>query len=170
LRLLRLKWSLIRGHALKALEDFLGENFGYDLYSQEFADDLASLHGKQGALLCRTKTRLVGWLPCHCKFHNTSACVSGQCAVSARKLLEVLSFRWTIVLVGHRPGSGDQAGSVCSLEPGHFSPLNSCQRCSNRAKPASPFSPCPFAPAHTPAPRRRRACRTLVRNAFARPF
>jgi hypothetical protein len=43
LRLRRLKWSLIRGHALKALEDFLGENFGYDLYSQEFADDLAEI-------------------------------------------------------------------------------------------------------------------------------
>ena len=41
LRLRRLKWSLIRAPALEALEDFLGKNLGYDLYSQHFADDLA---------------------------------------------------------------------------------------------------------------------------------
>jgi hypothetical protein len=38
LRLRRLKWSLIRA---PALENFLGKNLGYDLYSQDFADDLA---------------------------------------------------------------------------------------------------------------------------------
>ena len=38
LRLRRLKWSLIRA---PALENLLGENLGYDLYSQDFADDLA---------------------------------------------------------------------------------------------------------------------------------
>ena len=35
LRLRRLKWSLIRARALEALEDFLGENLDYDLYSEE---------------------------------------------------------------------------------------------------------------------------------------
>ena len=34
LRLRRLKWSLIRAPALEALEDFLGENLDYDLYSE----------------------------------------------------------------------------------------------------------------------------------------
>jgi hypothetical protein len=43
LRLRRLKWSLIRARGLKALEDFLGENFDYDLYSEDFADDLAEI-------------------------------------------------------------------------------------------------------------------------------
>ena len=43
LRLRRLKWSLIRARALKALEDFLGENLDYDLYSEYFADDLAEI-------------------------------------------------------------------------------------------------------------------------------
>ena len=43
LRLRRLKWSLIRAPALEALQDFLGENLGYDLYSEDFADDLAEI-------------------------------------------------------------------------------------------------------------------------------
>ena len=43
LRLRRLKWSLIRARGLKALEDFLGENLDYDLYSEHFADDLAEI-------------------------------------------------------------------------------------------------------------------------------
>jgi hypothetical protein len=43
LRLRRLKWSLIRAPALEALEDFLGENLDYDLYSERFADDLAEI-------------------------------------------------------------------------------------------------------------------------------
>ena len=43
LRLRRLKWSLIRARALEALEDFLGENLDYDLYSEDFADDLAEI-------------------------------------------------------------------------------------------------------------------------------
>ena len=43
LRLRRLKWSLIRARGLKALEDFLGENLDYDLYSENFADDLAEI-------------------------------------------------------------------------------------------------------------------------------
>ena len=43
LRLRRLKWSLIRARALEALEDFLGENLDYDLYSEHFADDLAEI-------------------------------------------------------------------------------------------------------------------------------
>ena len=43
LRLRRLKWSLIRAPALEALENFLGENFDYDLYSEYFADDLAEI-------------------------------------------------------------------------------------------------------------------------------
>jgi hypothetical protein len=41
LRLRRLKWSLIRARALGALEELLGENLDYDLYSEAFADDLA---------------------------------------------------------------------------------------------------------------------------------
>jgi len=43
LRLRRLKWSLIRAPALKALENFLGENLDYDLYSEHFADQLAEI-------------------------------------------------------------------------------------------------------------------------------
>ena len=43
LRLRRLKWSLIRAPGLEALEDFLGENLDYDLYSEDFADDLAEI-------------------------------------------------------------------------------------------------------------------------------
>ena len=43
LRLRRLKWSLIRARGLKALEDFMGENLDYDLYSENFADDLAEI-------------------------------------------------------------------------------------------------------------------------------
>ena len=43
LRLRRLKWSLIRAPALEALENFLGENLDYDLYSEHFADDLAEI-------------------------------------------------------------------------------------------------------------------------------
>jgi hypothetical protein len=43
LRLRRLKWSLIRGPALEALEGFLGRNLHYDLYSEDFADDLAEI-------------------------------------------------------------------------------------------------------------------------------
>ena len=43
LRLRRLKWSLIRARGLEALEDFLGENLDYDLYSEDFADDLAEI-------------------------------------------------------------------------------------------------------------------------------
>ena len=43
LRLRRLKWSLIRARGLEALEDFLGENLDYDLYSEHFADDLAEI-------------------------------------------------------------------------------------------------------------------------------
>jgi hypothetical protein len=43
LRLRRLKWSLIRARGLEALEDFLGENLDYDLYSDDFADDLAEI-------------------------------------------------------------------------------------------------------------------------------
>ena len=35
LRLRRLKWSLIRARGLEALEDFLGENLDYDLYSED---------------------------------------------------------------------------------------------------------------------------------------
>ena len=43
MRLRRLKWSLIRAPTLKALEEFLGENLDYDLYSDEFAGDLAEI-------------------------------------------------------------------------------------------------------------------------------
>jgi hypothetical protein len=43
LRLRRLKWSLIRAPALEALENLLGKNLGYDLYWQDFADDLAKI-------------------------------------------------------------------------------------------------------------------------------
>jgi hypothetical protein len=43
LRLRRLKWSLIRAPALKALEDFLGENLDHHLYSEQVADDLAEI-------------------------------------------------------------------------------------------------------------------------------
>ena len=43
LRLRRLKWSLIRAPALEALENFLGENLDYDLYSEHFADQLAEI-------------------------------------------------------------------------------------------------------------------------------
>jgi hypothetical protein len=43
LRLRRLKWSLIRAPALEALENFLRENLDYDLYSEDFADDLAEI-------------------------------------------------------------------------------------------------------------------------------
>jgi alkylhydroperoxidase family enzyme len=43
LRLRRLKWSLIRAPALEALENFLGKNLGYDLYSQYFADALTEI-------------------------------------------------------------------------------------------------------------------------------
>jgi len=43
LRLRRLKWSLIRAPALEALENLLGKNLGCDLYSQDFADDLAEI-------------------------------------------------------------------------------------------------------------------------------
>ena len=43
LRLRRLKWSLIRARGLQALEDFWGENLDYDLYSENFADDLAEI-------------------------------------------------------------------------------------------------------------------------------
>ena len=34
---------LIRAPALEALEDFLGKNLDYDLYSEHFADDLAEI-------------------------------------------------------------------------------------------------------------------------------
>src|SRR5262245_54681765 len=43
LRLRRLKWSLIRAPTLGLLKDFLGENLDYDLYSQDFADNLAEI-------------------------------------------------------------------------------------------------------------------------------
>ena len=43
LRLRRLKWSLIRAPALEALGNFLGKNLPHDLYSQDFADDLAKI-------------------------------------------------------------------------------------------------------------------------------
>ena len=43
LRWRRLKSSLIRARGLEALEDFLGENLDYDLYSEHFADDLAEI-------------------------------------------------------------------------------------------------------------------------------
>src|SRR5712671_4402220 len=43
LRLRRLKWSLIRARGLEALERFLAKNLGYDLYSENFANDLAEI-------------------------------------------------------------------------------------------------------------------------------
>ena len=43
LRLRRLKWSLIRARGLEALENLLGKNLDYDLYSEHFADDLAEI-------------------------------------------------------------------------------------------------------------------------------
>jgi hypothetical protein len=43
LRLRRLKWSLIRARGIKKLEDFMGENLDYDLYLENFADDLAEV-------------------------------------------------------------------------------------------------------------------------------
>ena len=42
-RLRRLKWSLIRAPAIKALEDLLRENLDYDLYAEYFVDDLAEI-------------------------------------------------------------------------------------------------------------------------------
>jgi hypothetical protein len=43
LRWRRLKSSLIQARGCKALEDFLGKNLDYDLYSEHFADDLAEI-------------------------------------------------------------------------------------------------------------------------------
>jgi hypothetical protein len=43
LRLRRVKWSLIQARGLGVLEDFLGENLDYDLYSGDFAGDLAEI-------------------------------------------------------------------------------------------------------------------------------
>jgi hypothetical protein len=43
LRLHRLKWSLIRARGLAALEEFLRDKLDYDLYSEDFADDLAEI-------------------------------------------------------------------------------------------------------------------------------
>jgi hypothetical protein len=43
LRLRRLKWSLIRARGLEVLEDFLRKKLDYDLYSEDFADDLAEI-------------------------------------------------------------------------------------------------------------------------------
>jgi hypothetical protein len=43
LRLRRLKWSLIRERALQMLPGLLLEQLDYDLYSQDFADDLAEI-------------------------------------------------------------------------------------------------------------------------------
>src|SRR5208282_6784385 len=43
LRWRRLKLSLIRARALKALEKFLGEKLDYDLYREHFADELTTI-------------------------------------------------------------------------------------------------------------------------------
>jgi hypothetical protein len=43
LRWRRLKWSLPRAHGLEALERFLAGQLDYDLYSEQFADDLAEI-------------------------------------------------------------------------------------------------------------------------------
>jgi hypothetical protein len=43
LRLHRLKWSLIRARGLEFLQGFLLEHLDYDLYSDDFADDLAEI-------------------------------------------------------------------------------------------------------------------------------
>jgi len=43
LRWRRLKWSLARARGLKALEDFLVERLDYDLYSEQFAEDLGKI-------------------------------------------------------------------------------------------------------------------------------
>ena len=43
LRLRRLKWSLIRALGLEFLQDFLVGHLDYDLYSDDFADDLAEI-------------------------------------------------------------------------------------------------------------------------------
>jgi hypothetical protein len=37
----RLKWSLLRARGLEALEGFLAKQLDYDVYSEQFADDLA---------------------------------------------------------------------------------------------------------------------------------
>jgi hypothetical protein len=41
LRWRRLKWSLLRARGLEALEGFLAKQLDYDVYSEQFADDLA---------------------------------------------------------------------------------------------------------------------------------
>jgi hypothetical protein len=43
LRLRRLKWRLIRAHALEALEGFLAKQLEYYLYAELFVDDLAEI-------------------------------------------------------------------------------------------------------------------------------
>ena len=43
LRLRRLKWSLIRARGLAALEGFLRNKLDYELYSEDFEDDLAEI-------------------------------------------------------------------------------------------------------------------------------
>jgi len=43
LRLRRLKWSLIRARELEALEGFLVEHLDYDVYAEQFAEDLAEI-------------------------------------------------------------------------------------------------------------------------------
>jgi hypothetical protein len=43
LRWRRLKLSLIRAHALEALENFLGGKLDYDLYQEHFADELTTI-------------------------------------------------------------------------------------------------------------------------------
>jgi hypothetical protein len=43
LRCRRLKWNLIRAHAVGALEDFLAEQLDYHHYSEQYADDLAEI-------------------------------------------------------------------------------------------------------------------------------
>ena len=43
LRLRRLKWSLIRALGIEFLQDFLVGHLDYDLYSDDFADDLAEI-------------------------------------------------------------------------------------------------------------------------------
>ena len=43
LRWRRLKSSLIRARGLEALEEFFSEKLDYNLYSEDFADDLAEI-------------------------------------------------------------------------------------------------------------------------------
>jgi hypothetical protein len=70
LRWRRLKWSLLRARGLEALEGFLAKQLNYDVYSKQFADDLAVILQDK---LPEAEAHSVQTLACKCAGNEADA-------------------------------------------------------------------------------------------------